>query len=176
MEDWVTGRISKYADDWGTNYAGHLMLFEAEMKGYALPVGFIKAWKKFQKQKAISWTENASYYNDDLIQAYRLYTLALAKAPELGAMRKLHATSYFSLAARWQLAAAHQLAGKPEISKALVLSASTYIKPYKELWFTYGSDTRDKAMIIQTLCLLNLKTRAAPLVKEIFLIWQATTG
>ncbi|MEI7661033.1 MAG: MG2 domain-containing protein, partial [Bacteroidota bacterium] len=79
---------SAYADDWGTNYAGHFML-EAEMQGFALPVTFLASWREFQRQKAVSWSYNADYSNDDLAQAYRLYTLALAKAPELGAMNKL---------------------------------------------------------------------------------------
>jgi len=48
-----------YAEDWGTSYAGHFML-EAEKKGYALPPGFIQAWKSFQKARANSWTVNAS--------------------------------------------------------------------------------------------------------------------
>jgi uncharacterized protein YfaS (alpha-2-macroglobulin family) len=157
---------AQYADDWGSNYAGHFML-EAEMKGYQLPMGFIAAWKKYQKQKAVSWSINASYYNDDLIQAYRLYTLALAKSPELGAMNKLYEFKGLSLTARWQLAAAYQLAGKPEVAKNLIANAPTYIKPYRELWYTYGSDVRDKAMIVQCLCLMNQKAKAAPLVRDI---------
>ncbi|MEI6822242.1 MAG: MG2 domain-containing protein [Bacteroidota bacterium] len=156
----------QYADDWGTNYAGHFML-EAELKGYALPVGFIVAWKKFQKQKAITWTYNANYYNNDLIQAYRLYTLALAKVPEMGAMNKLYEYGGLSLAARWRLAAAYQLAGKPEIARKLTTNLSYFIKPYREMWFTYGSDVRDKAMIIETLSLMNMKTNAAPLINEL---------
>jgi len=157
---------AQYADDWGTNYAGHFML-EVELKGYQLPIGFITAWKKFQKQKAISWSFNATYYNDDLVQAYRLYTLALAKAPELGAMNKLYESSTLSLAARWRLAAAYQISGNTEIAKKLIDNAVYYIKPYRELWFTYGSDVRDKAMIIETLSLMNQKTKAAQLVKDI---------
>ncbi len=156
----------QYSDDWGSNYAGHFML-EAEMKGYALPVGFMTNWKKFQKQKAISWTYNSSYYNNDLIQAYRLYTLALAKAPEMGAMNKLFEYNGLSLAARWRLAAAYQLAGKPEIAKKLITNLPTYIKPYREMWYTYGSDVRDKAMIIETFCQMNMRTNAAPLINEL---------
>ncbi len=157
---------AQYADDWGTNYAGHFMI-EAELKGYQLPLGFISAWKKFQKQKAISWSVNASYYNDDLVQAYRLYSLALAKAPELGAMNKLYESSTLSLAARWRLAAAYQIAGNTEIAKKLIANAIYFIKPYRELWYTYGSDVRDKAMIIETLSLMNQKTKAAQLIKDI---------
>ena len=157
---------AQYADDWGTNYAGHFMI-EAELKAYQLPIGFMSAWKKYQKQKAVSWSYNASYYNDDLVQAYRLYTLALAKAPELGAMNKLYESSSLSLAARWRLAAAYQIAGNTEIAKKLINNAVYYIKPYRELWYTYGSDVRDKAMIIETLSLMNQKTKAAQLIKEI---------
>ncbi|MCX6232231.1 MAG: MG2 domain-containing protein [Bacteroidetes bacterium] len=157
---------AEYADDWGSNYAGHFLL-EAELKGYQLPIGFITAWKKYQKQKAVSWAVNATYYNDDLVQAYRLYTLALAKSPELGAMNKLYEYKNLSLAARWQLAAAYQLVGKSEVAKALIANANIYIKPYRELWYTYGSDVRDKAMIVQTLCLMNQKAKSAPLVREI---------
>ncbi len=157
---------AQYADDWGSNYAGHFML-EAESKGYQLPIGFIAAWKKYQKQKAVSWSVNATYYNDDLVQAYRLYTLAYAKSPELGAMNKLYEFKNLSLAARWQLAATYQLAGKPEVAKSLIANATTYIKPYRELWYTYGSDLRDKALIAQTLCLMNQQAKAALLVREI---------
>jgi uncharacterized protein YfaS (alpha-2-macroglobulin family) len=155
-----------YADDWGTCYAGHFLL-EAEQKGYSLPVGFMQAWKNFQKQKAISWTYNATYTNDDLVQAYRLYTLALAKAPELGAMNKLLERKNLSVQATWRLAAAYQLAGKPEEARKLVAIAPMIIKPYRELWWSYGSDIRDEAMIVETLCLLNMKPKAADLVKTI---------
>jgi uncharacterized protein YfaS (alpha-2-macroglobulin family) len=155
-----------YADDWGTCYAGHFML-EAEQKGYTLPMGFLTSWKNFQKQKAISWTYNASYSNDELVQAYRLYTLALAKAPELGAMNKLLERKSLSIQARWRLAAAYQLAGKPEEARKLVATATMVIKPYRELYWSYGSDTRDEAMIVETLCLLNMKSKAADLVKTI---------
>ncbi|MDD4602762.1 MAG: MG2 domain-containing protein [Bacteroidales bacterium] len=157
---------SSYADDWGTCYAGHFML-EAEQKGYSLPVSFLSAWKEFQRQKAISWSYNANYINDDLMQAYRLFTLALARAPELGAMNKLLEKKDLSVAARWRLAAAYQLAGKNEVAMQLVATAKTNVKPYREQYFTYGSDLRDKAMIVEALCMLNMKTKAAPLVKEI---------
>jgi uncharacterized protein YfaS (alpha-2-macroglobulin family) len=157
---------AQYADDWGTCYAGHFLL-EAEQKGYAMPIHFLAGWKEFQRQKAVSWSYNSSYYNDDLIQAYRLYTLALAKAPELGAMNKLLEQKNLSVAAKWRLAAAYQLAGKNEVAMNLVNSAPTSVKPYRELSHSYGSEMRDKAMIVEALCLLNMKTKAAPLVKEI---------
>ncbi|MFZ4561764.1 MAG: alpha-2-macroglobulin family protein [Bacteroidales bacterium] len=157
---------AQYADDWGTTYAGHFLL-EAEKKGFALPVNLLSSWKEFQRQKAVSWSYNASWFNDDLMQAYRLYTLALANAPELGAMNQMLEKSDLSVSARWRLAAAYDLAGKKEVALQLLSSAATAIQPYREQSNSYGSDLRDKAMIAEALCLMNMKTKAAPLVKEI---------
>ncbi|HVV53968.1 MAG TPA: MG2 domain-containing protein, partial [Mucilaginibacter sp.] len=97
------------SDEWGTNYAGHFML-EAQAKGYSLPIGFMEHWKKYQKLKALTWgPDTRSFYGSDLIQAYRLYLLALARAPELGAMNRLREFKYISPEARWRLAAAYKL-------------------------------------------------------------------
>ncbi len=157
---------STYADDWGTSYAGNFIL-EAETKGYSIPVNFLSSWKEFQRQKAVSWSYNAGYNNDDLSQAYRLYTLALARVPELGAMNKLLEFSGLSTAARWRLAAAYELSGRKEVALQLISKTETAVKQYRELACSYGSDLRDKAMIAEALCLVGLKTKAAPLVKEI---------
>src|ERR1700744_1063556 len=62
-------------NDWGTTYAGHFMI-AAEKKGYTLPPGFKQAWINYQQTAAFNWEPaRANYYNDDIIQAYRLYTL-----------------------------------------------------------------------------------------------------
>ena len=157
---------SEYPDDWGTCYAGHFML-EAEKKGFLLPPNFLAAWKIFQREKAISWNWNASWNNNELIQAYRLYTLALARSPELGAMNKLLETKNLSLTAKWRLAGAYLLAGKPEVAQQLTNGLGITVSPYTELSNTFGSDLRDKAMILEVLNLLNMKTRAAPLARDI---------
>ena len=49
---------------------------------------------------------------DQLNQAYRLYGLALAKAPDLSAMNRLKEQTNLQLQARWRLAAAYHLAGQ----------------------------------------------------------------
>jgi alpha-2-macroglobulin len=155
--------------EWGTNYAGHFLL-EAEEHGYSLPAGLIDNWKKFQRQQAISWTPRADqnyYYNDDLVQAYRLYTLAKAKAPELGAMNRLREHKSLNATAKWRLAAAYQLAGQPEIAKQMIAGLSTVVTNYAELSYTFGSDERDLAMILETLSLMGQRTKAAPAAKMI---------
>jgi uncharacterized protein YfaS (alpha-2-macroglobulin family) len=158
------------SDDWGTSYAGHFMI-EAEMKGYTLPVGFLDNWKRYQRNRANGWVsksrEHYYYYNSDLDQAYRLYTLALAKAPELGAMNRLKEKADLTPAAKWRLAAAYVKAGQPEVAKKLIANLSYKIDKYSEMGWTYGSSERDQAMILETLTLLDMKTKAAPVLKEV---------
>jgi alpha-2-macroglobulin len=157
------------ASEWGSNYAGHFLL-EAEAKGYTLPGGFIDNWKRYQRTQAINWSprnDRTYYSNDDLIQAYRLYTLALAKAPELGAMNRLREVKSLSVSAQWRLAAAYQLAGQPEIAKQLVTGISTTIPEYRELAWSFGSSERDEAMILETVSLMDMRAKGAPIAKRI---------
>lgn len=163
--------------EWGTNYAGHFML-EAEAKGYKLPVGLKDSWLKYQKKMASDYkvlttapqnrggyADNSAYYND-LTQSYRLYTLAKANAADLGAMNRLRESKYLTLPAKWRLAAAYQLVGQSAVALELVESLSTDVPYYKELSYTYGSDIRDEAMILEALVLMKDK-KAAGLAKQI---------
>jgi uncharacterized protein YfaS (alpha-2-macroglobulin family) len=155
------------ADEWGTNYAGHFML-AAQEKGYSLPIGFMEQWKKYQKLKALTWApDSRSFYGADLIQAYRLYLLAMARSPELGAMNRLREFKYLSIEAKWRLAATYKLAGQPEIGSQMIAGLPTTIKPYNSMYGTYGSDLRDEAMILETLTLLGQQQKAAGLLRTV---------
>jgi uncharacterized protein YfaS (alpha-2-macroglobulin family) len=155
------------ADDWGTNYAGQFML-AAQAKGYSLPVGFLDGWKRYQKQKALNWAPNPhAYFNEDMTQSYRLYLLALAGVPELGAMNRLKESPTLTSEARWQLAAAYKLTGQPEIGLQMIRGLSMVVSPYSQLFGTYGSDLRDEAITIQTLLLLGQQQRAATVMQTV---------
>lgn len=156
------------SDQWGTTYAGHFLLSAID-KGYYVPDDMMKRCKKYQKNKAAEWrsTINAGYYNTDLVQAYRLYTLALAGVPELGAMNRLRELKETTLQAKWMLAAAYAKAGQPEAAQALVANLTMQIKPYQEMADSYGNDLRDKAIILETLVRLNEKGKAFELVRDI---------
>jgi hypothetical protein len=155
------------SDSWGSTYAGHFLI-EAEQKGYYVPADMLKRWKKYQRNKAMEWRRDEhKFYNTDLIQAYRLYTLASADAAELSAMNRLRELTDLSLQAKWMLAAAYVKAGQPEAAKKIISNLSTTVKPYQEMSYTYGSDVRDRAIILETLVLLNDKVKAFELVKEI---------
>jgi uncharacterized protein YfaS (alpha-2-macroglobulin family) len=155
------------SNQWGTTYAGHFLL-EASSKGYFVPDDMLKRWKKYQKNKAAEWrkiTNKNYYYDNELIQSYRLYTLALAGTPELGAMNRLREEPSLSIQSKWMLAASYMKAGQPEAAKSLVTNLTTSIKPYQELSYTFGSDVRDQAIILETLILMKEKTKAFELVK-----------
>jgi uncharacterized protein YfaS (alpha-2-macroglobulin family) len=159
------------ANEWGTSYAGHFFL-EAEKKGYSLPSGFRKNWLSFQKRTARNWNSNRSKYDyvrfqDELTQAYRLYTLALAKEPEMGAMNRMKEISDLSVSAAWRLAAAYALAGQPDVGKQIIEKKGSEIKSYARFNSTFGSIERDQAMMIETLTLLDNKTDAFALVKKV---------
>ncbi|HBX85036.1 MAG TPA: hypothetical protein DEH15_18445 [Marinilabiliales bacterium] len=159
------------ASDWGTSYAGHFLI-EAQNAGYQLPVGFLKSWIDFQTERANDWSihpngSSRHYVPDQLLQAYRLYTLALVGKPALGAMNRLKEYKGLSNAATWRLAAAYLLAGRESVALDLILSKDYRVDPYKEFSGTYGSDVRDKAMILETLVLLKNFDMAKELVEEL---------
>ena len=151
-------------NEWATNYAGHFLI-EAELRGYSLPQGFLDQWKKYQHIKATTW----SGYTDDamLTQSYRLYTLALAKSPELGSMNRLRENKSLPVVAKWSLAAAYALVGQTEVANQLTANLSTVITDYKELSGTYGSDERDRAIILETLGLMGKRERGMTILKQL---------
>ncbi|WP_236974617.1 alpha-2-macroglobulin family protein [Membranihabitans maritimus] len=156
--------------EWGTNYIGHFLL-EAKSKGYSIPQNGMEKWLRYQKLSANTWapsqSRNSGYYNGELVQAYRLYTLALAGQPEMGAMNRLKELSRISIAAQWRLAGAYFLAGKEETALNIVDNISTDVKQYHELGHTFGSDLRDHAMILEVLSLLNDKVRGKKIFDQV---------
>ena len=167
MADLVTGPTKAQSDDWGTNYAGHFLL-EAQNRGYLVSESMMQQWKIFQRNKANSWMPTTTnFYGGDLTQSYRLFLLALAKAPELGAMNRLKEFKYISPEAKWRLAAAYKLAGQDNIALQLISGLPTTFTARYNAGFTYGSDVRDEAMVLETLTLLGRRTQAAEMVNFI---------
>lgn len=154
------------ASEWGSNYAGHFLL-EAQAQGYAVPMELLDNWKKYQRSLARVWQLNPGRYRSQsaiMMQAYRLYTLALAKAPEIGAMNRLLEIGDLPIAAQWRLAAAYSLSGNPQIAERIVAKIPTEVKEYEEMSYTFGSALRDEAMILESLVLMGKRKEGANLV------------
>lgn len=154
-------------DEWGSNYAGHFLI-EAANKGYNVSSSMMASWKGYQRNKANAWNvSSAPWYGTDLTQAYRLYLLALAKAPEQGAMNRLKEFKFITPEAKWRLAAAYYLTGQTTVANQLITGLPTTFSPRPYWGMSYGSDVRDDAMVLETLTLMKRQGEAEQLVRTI---------
>lgn len=138
------------ANDWGSSYAGHFLL-EARKAGYSVRESAVKSWISYQKNASALWNSGGGKFAE---QAYRLYTLALAGEADLGSMNRLKSQK-LPVQASWRLAAAYWYAGQRDTARNMIRGLSMPEGNYRELSATFGSDLRDKAMILETLILLN---------------------
>ncbi|MDH5609433.1 MAG: hypothetical protein OEY56_08135, partial [Cyclobacteriaceae bacterium] len=156
-----------YPNLWGTNYAGHFLI-EAKASGYDVPESLLSSWIGFQTQKAESWNVQNSDQDNDLTQAYRLYTLAKVGNPALGAMNRMKERPNLKREASWRLALAYAIAGYDtqarELIEGLVTEPDAANIHYRS---TFGSQTRDQAMILETLLTLDQKEKAFGILMKI---------
>lgn len=157
---------NNYVNHWGTNYAGHFLI-EARKEGYAVPEGMVAKWIGYQTQQANAWNTSSSDSNNDLIQAYRLYTLALAESPAMGAMNRMKEMQTLSRNARWRLALAYAIAGFDSQANSIIENLSTEPDNTTNYTRTFGSSTRDKAMILEALQALNQQENAFEILMDI---------
>ena len=148
---------SKTVSDWGTNYAGHFLI-EAKNRAYVLPSGLIDKWIRYQQRTANAWQRPDSKVSaPDIIQAYRLYTLALAGKPAIGAMNRLRSYADLSTIARWRLASAYALIQQHDIARKLAFRQDTKVSDDHDAHYnTFGSKSRDQAMILEALVELDV--------------------
>ncbi len=157
---------NKYPSLWGTSWAGNFMI-EAENLGFVIPVEVKKRWLNFQKKAANYWRKELSDRGMVLDQAYRLYTLALANAPAVGAMNRLRETPNLPVEARWELAAAYVMSSRPEVAEQMVDMTKLEPLDYQNPGVTFGSTLRDRALLLETLTLMKRKTEAFGVAKSI---------
>ncbi|MBN1425467.1 hypothetical protein JXA88_13015, partial [Candidatus Fermentibacteria bacterium] len=132
------------AAEWATNYAGHFLL-EAKALGYFVPSDMVARWLTFQKRHA------AAEAGDYKTRCYRLYLLALAGEPAVGAMNLMREgrLDLLDTVSKWYLAGAYQRAGMEAAAAEVLRDAGTDISEYRELGGTYGSALRDKAILLE---------------------------
>jgi alpha-2-macroglobulin len=140
-------------DQWSTTYAGHFLL-EAKAKGYAVPEAVLNNWVKFQMGTARDWnyaSSNERWYihDSELGQAYRLFSLSVAGKPAIADMNRMRELKDLHAESAYLLASAYALAGKPEVAKELVSKGWRTDFKYDWCGYTYGSDLRDRALILE---------------------------
>ncbi len=148
---------------WGTDYAGHFMV-EAKKLGYPVPEALYRNWLEYEKTLVHTPRDGV------FVQAHRLYLLSLAGVPQIGAMNMLKEDSLGNAndATRWLLASAYQLAGAGKTAQEILQKAGTKTSG-KTCWYwrhTYGSDLRDRAVILEAAVLFERWEEANLIVDE----------
>ncbi|NDW11291.1 alpha-2-macroglobulin [Bacteroides sp. 214] len=159
------------ADEWITSYAG-MFLSLAKEKGYDVNLAVLNKWKAYQRSSTQNWMpirqeENWLMWQADLQQAFRLYTLALSGAADMGGMNRMKEIANLSQQAKWRLAAAYAMVGKNDAANELIFNAKAEIDAYSSNNAVYGSSDRDEAMILETLVLLKREKEAFTLAQRI---------
>jgi len=154
---------SSQADDWVTSYVGHFMA-AAKDQGYHVSNSFINNWKRYQKRRVSNW--NSGNHTDELLQTYRLYSLAMMGDPDLSAMNKLRERQNLSHLARWQLASTYAICGRKDVAKQIVNNQRTQVANYSAFNPHFGSRVRDEAIILETCILLDDMEQALTIARR----------
>lgn len=161
-------------DHWSSSYAGEFLI-EAEKRGYSVPSNLLKNWINNQSKLARNWS-NATNTKDDftnvqnqMVQAYRLYTLALAGKAETGAMNRLRESAQLKNQAAILLSMAYSANGNKSVARELLQRIQNYnFEDYDNSYgLTYGSSLRDLALLLQAYLLADDMTNATRIIEII---------
>ena len=149
------------ANDWCSSYVGHLLI-EARAQGYHVPPSLFNHWLNSARKSAK--TINAANHR---YQAYRLFLLAMAEKPHMGAMNLLRENYLTKLdpLSRKLLAAAYTLSGQNAVGEEMDRATPTKIPVYREMAGTLGSSLRDRALMAYLTVKMNDTKTAARLVQ-----------
>src|SRR5688572_16020466 len=151
------------SQDWTTSWAGHFLL-EAKRAGFVVPDATLSAWTEYQKRAAATWYDIGE--SSTLVQAYRLYTLALAGSPDLASMNRLKEQSSLDPLAEARLAAAYALAGQAKVAAGM-LDGKFSFEDRSGSDPTFASAERDRAMTLETALLVGRSDQAKSQFEEL---------
>ena len=151
---------------WVTSMAGHF-LSEASDAGFDVQEDVLDAWKRCQTNISQAYRRYGSEPYAELDQCYRLFTLAIADDPALGAMNRLKEAGNLHDRSAWMLAAAYAAAGRTQSAEELIARIDYDEDEYGSSDFTYGSSLRDWAVILMTLALTDNLSDAIPVAQVV---------
>ncbi|MCX6574746.1 MAG: hypothetical protein NTX99_12260, partial [Candidatus Aminicenantes bacterium] len=155
---------SREGHEWTTAYAGYFLL-EAARLGYHVPQAMLDSWRANQKLLSNNFVTAGAAAQ--LTQAFRLFTLALARDPDLGAMNRLRETPDLPGLAGLMLAAAFHMTGQADAAADLAERSRLEFKPYRDDSETFGSDFRDKALAVRAFVQMGRPEKARSLLEDI---------
>ena len=142
LTNWVGGN---YTDPWTEIYALHFLV-EAKNQGFDVPDYLYDGMMQHQADIAKAWANNPDFKPGETIQAYRLFVLALAGSPEMGALNRFKELNMKYNLSSVLTAATYAQVGKMNMAQQFWPSMqegdalSDYIS-------SFGSTTRDLAFL-----------------------------
>lgn len=152
ISEWVTAYIIQF-------------LVSAQQQGYSVPVAMLQNALNYTRQIANSWFRAEPWSQQE--QAYRLFVLALAGHPDMAAMNRLKESQLKRSVSQWLLASAYALSHQEEIAQRMIRDLSTEVASYRETGSTLGSTTRDYALILQSMVILDMQQDAYRMLEKI---------
>lgn len=159
---YASGPLSGY-QSWSTTWAAHFLI-EAQRQGYSVPASMRAGVLRHLREVAAAWQPGNS--TSALDQAYRLHVLARAGQPEIGAMNRLRELRNAGGTARWLLASSYQLAGLADAARQLA-DADPMARTEGQADYTFGSELRDHAVVLQALVATGQLAKALPVIRAI---------
>lgn len=139
-----------HSDEWVTSMIG-VFFARAKEKGFSISNTVLSSWSQFQKQCISNYKSDGK--SNDMIQAYRLYSLAVAKQDDKAAMNRLKLSENLSTQASVILASAYSICGNTNIGISILtnLAESSFenLSDTPNEVYTYGSALRDKALVVE---------------------------
>lgn len=147
-----------YYHSWANLYAGHFLL-EAAEHDIEINSSTLKNWLHHTASKAESWSLSgvSSDYltqNEEMIQAYRLFLLAKANAPEKSAMNRFRKRE-LSPMAQVLLGGAYHYSGMKDVANTLLDKGLTNSNGFGYSYSTFGSDIRNRAINLMVLSIMR---------------------
>ncbi len=159
------------SSNFGTVYATHFLI-KAKKMGYFIPDYLLNGALKYLKvNKFTNFNQNNLNNNSYFLAAYRLYVLALNDDYDKATMNLLKENylPYLSKTATYLLAASYKLAGSDQVATELLKNLGIDLGDKDAISYntSYGSQLRNKAVILELLVLFDRKNDATKLYDEI---------
>ncbi len=149
---------------WLSAYVTHFLTM-AKRQGFTVSDTLFDSALAYLKAQSSAWNAQADFAKSE--QAYRLYVLALAGKPDIASMNRFMEYGPHPAAALYQVAAAYALSGLRDRAGAILREAPTEINRYAGIERVYGSELRDRAIVLDAFNVLGDSARGLPLFKRI---------
>jgi uncharacterized protein YfaS (alpha-2-macroglobulin family) len=149
---------------WLSAYVTHFLTM-AKRQGFTVPDTLLDPALAYLKTQSSVWNAQADFAKSE--QAYRLYVLALAGKPDIASMNRFMEYGPHPAAALYQVAAAYALSSLRDRAGSILREAPADVKRYPGIERVYGSELRDRAIVLDAFNVLGGVARGLPLFKHI---------